>query len=97
MLCIVYGFYFGLTEGTEKALVADLVPAKARGAAFGLYHLTIGIAALPASVIFGVLWDWWGATVAFTVGAALAGGAALLLVLLVPATPPAAALALEPR
>jgi MFS family permease len=97
LLCIVYGFYFGLTEGTEKALVADLVPAKARGAAFGLYHLTIGIAALPASVIFGVLWDWWGATLAFTVGAALAGGAALLLVLLVPATPPAAALALEPR
>lgn len=71
-LFIVYGLYFGLTEGVEKALVADLVPASVRGAAFGWYNLTIGLAALPASLIFGGLWQTFGAPVAFRVGAALA-------------------------
>ncbi|MFI5398432.1 MAG: MFS transporter [Candidatus Binatia bacterium] len=78
-----YGLFFGLTEGTERALVADLAPTQ-RGAAFGYYHLIIGIAALPASVIFGLLWGWGGAALAFTVGATFAGLAAVLLVLLVP-------------
>jgi MFS family permease len=76
--------FFGLTEGTEKALIADLVPAPNRGAAFGLYHFTVGVAALPASVVCGALWDWKGPAVAFAVGAALAGLAALVLVTLVP-------------
>ena len=71
-LFIAYGVYFGLTEGVEKALVADLVPASVRGAAFGWYNLTIGLAALPASLIFGGLWQAYGAPTAFTVGAGLA-------------------------
>jgi MFS family permease len=81
-LVAVYGLHFGLTEGAEKALVADLVPERARGAAFGWYHLTVGIAALPASVLFGAVWDRRGAPAAFGVGAALALAAALLLALL---------------
>jgi MFS family permease len=71
-LFIAYGVYFGLTEGVEKALVADLVPASVRGAAFGWYNLTIGLAALPASLIFGGLWQVYGAATAFVVGAGLA-------------------------
>lgn len=71
-LFIVYGLYFGLTEGVEKALVADLVPAAVRGAAFGWYNLTIGLAALPASLIFGGLWQAFGAPTAFIAGASLA-------------------------
>ena len=59
-LFAVYGVYFGLTEGVEKALVADLVPEDRRGAAFGWYNLAIGIGALPASLLFGALWDRWG-------------------------------------
>ena len=47
-LFATYGIYFGLTEGVEKALVADLAPARLRGSAFGLYHLTVGIGAFPA-------------------------------------------------
>ncbi len=78
-LFAVYGLFFGLTEGTEKALVADLVPAHERGMAFGLYHLTVGLAALPASVVFGVLWYAYGSPVAFATGSALAAAAALLL------------------
>ena len=71
-LFAIYGIYFGLTEGVEKALVADLVPADRRGAAFGWYNLALGLGALPASLIFGAIWDRWGAASAFTFGAAMA-------------------------
>ena len=74
-----YGLYFGLTEPVERAWVAELVPAQERGLAFGLYNGVLGVGALPASVLFGLLWQRWGAHVAFAAGAALAGAAALLL------------------
>jgi len=72
VLFVVYGTYHGLTEGSEKALVASLVPAERRGAAFGAYHLVVGILAIPSSVIFGVLWTAFDPAVAFVFGAALA-------------------------
>lgn len=78
-LFLVYGLYFGLTEAPEKALVAALAPDGRRGSAFGAYHAAIGIAALPASVLFGVLWQVFGAHVAFAAGAAFALAAALVL------------------
>ncbi len=74
-----YGLYFGLTEPVERAWVAELVPAHERGLAFGLYNGVVGVGALPASVLFGLLWQRWGPHVAFAAGAALAGAAALLL------------------
>ncbi|MFL5561136.1 MAG: MFS transporter [Gemmatimonadaceae bacterium] len=83
-LFAVYGTYFGLTEGVEKALVADLVPAEKRGAGFGWYNLAIGLGALPASVIFGAVWDRFGARAAFELGAALAAAAAVGLIFVVP-------------
>ncbi|WP_025412924.1 MFS transporter [Gemmatirosa kalamazoonensis] len=75
----VYGLFFGLTEGTEKALVADLVPRARRGTAFGWYNLAIGLAALPASLLFGFVWDRVGPPAAFTLGAFLALLAAIVL------------------
>jgi MFS family permease len=96
-LFAVYGVFSGLTEGTEKALVADLVPADRRGSAFGWYNLTLGLGALPASLLFGAIWDRWGAVNAFTFGAVLALGAALGMALLVPARPlPAGSPAVRP-
>jgi MFS family permease len=73
----VYGVYFGFTEGVEKALVADLVSPHRRGAAFGWFNLAIAAGALPASVLFGLLWDAYGAPAAFGMGAALALAAAV--------------------
>lgn len=81
-LFALYGVVFGLTEGVEKALIADVVPASSRGRAFGWYHALIGIAALPASVVFGAVWDRYGAHSAFIMGAILAAVAAALLLLL---------------
>ncbi|HEY0017591.1 MAG TPA: MFS transporter [Longimicrobium sp.] len=89
-LFLVYGLFFGLTEGPEKALVAGLAPAGLRGSAFGAYHAAIGIAALPASVIFGIVWQAFDPRWAFAMGAALALTAALLLPLALPREPQAA-------
>ncbi len=75
----VYGLYFGLSEGTEKALVADLAPASSRGFAFGVYNAVLGIGALLASVAFGLLWSWFGPAAAFGTGAALSVAATVLL------------------
>jgi len=83
-LFIVYGLYFGMTEGTEKAMVADLVPAARRGAAFGWFNAALGVGALPASLLFGVVWERFGSAFAFGMGAAIAATATLLFVLLVP-------------
>lgn len=83
VLFAAYGVYFGLTEGVEKALVADLAPTHLRGSGFGLYHLTVGIGALPASFIFGLVWERFGADKAFGLGAILALMAGVLLILLV--------------
>ncbi len=82
-LFLAYGLYFGLTEGVEKAFVADLVPERLRGTAFGWFNFTLGLAAFPASLIFGVLWDTRGATTAFGVAAALAAAASVLLLVVV--------------
>lgn len=79
---LVYGAYFGLVEPSERALVADLAPAHLRGTAFGTFHFTVGVAALPASVLFGFLWQRFSPEAAFLTGGCLAllGGLILLRV-----------------
>ena len=81
----VYGIFFGLTEGSERALIADLVPVERRGTAFGWYNLAIGLGALPASLLFGYVWDHAGAPSAFVMGAAFALTAAVGLLFVMPA------------
>ncbi|MFL5568193.1 MAG: MFS transporter [Gemmatimonadaceae bacterium] len=83
-LFAVYGIFYGMTEGTEKALVADLVPKSRRGSAFGWYNLAIGLGALPASLIFGAIWDRSGASSAFLFGATMALVAAVLMAFVAP-------------
>lgn len=85
-LFAVYGIFYGATEGTEKALVADIVPPTRRGSAFGWYNLAIGLGALPASLIFGAIWDRVGAPSAFVFGATLALVAALLMMFVAPSS-----------
>ena len=85
-LFLAYGFYYGMSEGAEKALVADFVPTESRGTGYGIYNGAIGIAALPGSLLFGVFWATIGPGWAFGIGASLAGLAAVLLAALVAGT-----------
>jgi MFS family permease len=90
LLMSAYGLYYAMFEGTSKALVADLVPVEARGTAYGVYNAAIGVMALPASLVAGLLWQglgsWqgFGAAAPFWFGAALALCAVLLMALVVP-------------
>ncbi len=78
-LFIIYGAYFGMTEGVEKAFVADMVPDSKRGTAYGLYNLAYGITVFPASLLFGFVWTQWGPTTAFLASASVSILAIFLL------------------
>jgi MFS family permease len=83
VLFLIYGLYFGLAEGAEKALVADLVRPEQRGTAYGLYNLAFGITVFPASLVMGMIWDWKGPSTAFLVSAVMGVTAAILLLIFV--------------
>jgi MFS family permease len=82
LLVIAYGGYYGLAEGSERALLAEQAPPSMRGRAFGAMHAVTGLAVLPANLLFGALYARHVA-LAFGVSAACAAGAALLLLVVV--------------
>lgn len=71
ILFAAYGCYQALTDGVGRAIVADLVGEKERATAFGVYSACTGFALLPASIIFGFLWERFGPAAPFQYGAAL--------------------------
>jgi MFS family permease len=81
---LIYGVYFGLTEGVEKALVADLVPPEKRGTAYGFYNLAFSITVFPASIIFGAIWTKFGAETAFLISGGISICAAVMLLTVQP-------------
>lgn len=78
-LFALYGLYYAATEGVAKALVADLVPEDLRGTAYGFFNAAIGITALPASLIAGLLWQGAGAWLGFGASAPFFFGATMVL------------------
>ena len=81
---LVYGVYMGVADGNGRALLAQMSPSDRRATAFGAYHGVVGLAALPASVVAGLLWDHVSPAAPFWVGAAAGILAAVLLVIFVP-------------
>jgi MFS family permease len=77
VLYVIYGAYYGLSYGTAKALVADLVPPESRGIAFGTYNAVLGLTDLPASLLAGILWSGAGAWAGFGPAAPFYFGAAM--------------------
>lgn len=84
-LVLLYGVSHGLSEAAEKSWVASLAPADQQGTWFGWFHLTVGLFTLPASLVFGWLWDQHGSSTAFLAGASLGFFAVLLLLIFSPA------------
>jgi MFS family permease len=85
VLMTLYGVYAACFEGVAKAFIADLVPSHQRGTAYGIFNTAVGVAALPASLLAGILWEgigsWpgWGPSAPFLFGSILALAAAILL------------------
>ncbi len=78
-LFALYGIFMAATEGVERALLADLTPPEQRGTAYGWLNLVMGAMLLPASLLFGGLWEGVSAPIAFGFSAGCALAAALLL------------------
>jgi MFS family permease len=76
---VFYGLFAGMSEGAERAIISDHAQPRERGTAFGWYHLTTGIAAIPAGLLFGSIWQFQSAAAAFFFAGTLGAGAALLL------------------
>jgi MFS family permease len=81
VLFILYGLYYAFTEGIQKAYIADIVPEGTRGTAMGTYNAMTGIAALPASIMAGFLWQTFGPMVAFSTSSIIAILATLLMII----------------
>jgi len=79
VLWVLYGVYYGILEAVGRAFIADLAPVEARGTAFGIYNMAIGLALLPASIVAGLLWDNVSQPATFWFGAACAAAATVVL------------------
>jgi MFS family permease len=82
VLFAVYGVYNGLTQGVNKALVADHAPADSRGTALGFFFMASGFMTLLGNLIAGALWDNVGPHAAFWFGSVTA----LVALALIPMT-----------
>jgi len=78
-----YGIYYATTEGVAKAFVADLVPQDRRGRAYGIYNSVIGLAALPAGLTAGFLWDTFSPSTPFFFGSFMAAVSAAMLIVFI--------------
>jgi MFS family permease len=78
---MIYGLYYGFTEGNLRAYVADLTTSEIRATAFGVYHTVVGITLLPANLLMGFLWQKFGFQTALLLGASLSliSGLALIV------------------
>jgi MFS-type transporter involved in bile tolerance (Atg22 family) len=81
-LFLAYAGSLAFTEGAERALIGDFAPAGQKATAFGAYHMISGLFALPGALLFGALWQWFGATTAFLTAAGLTALSVLILLVI---------------
>ena len=79
LLMPMYGLYYALTEGVLKAWISDLISSDSRASAYGVFNWVVGVAAFPASVLAGWLWQHYSPASPFYVSAGLSFAATLLL------------------
>ncbi len=84
-LFLAYAGCLAFTEGAERALIGDYAPAGKKATAFGLYHMTAGLLALPGAVLFGALWQWLGEPAAFLTAAGLTAVSVIVLLMIISA------------
>ncbi|HOH24877.1 MAG TPA: MFS transporter, partial [Bacteroidales bacterium] len=80
-LFMLYGFYSALTDGSQKAMISDIVSKELKGTGFGIYHAVLGITLLPASLIAGLLYDRVNSNAPFYFGSAMAFTATVLMII----------------
>ena len=79
VIFVLYGVYPAMISGVERAFIAEISPAELKGTMLGLHSTVVGIALLPASMIAGILWSWFGASAPFVFGSVMSLAAAIAL------------------
>ncbi|HID17964.1 TPA: MFS transporter, partial [Candidatus Bathyarchaeota archaeon] len=80
LLFVAYGLVYALVEGNVRAYVSELSPLDIKGTVLGAFHTSVGLAALPANILAGTLWQLSSPTTTFLYGAILSALAAILAV-----------------
>jgi MFS family permease len=80
-LFMLYGLYSALTDGSQKAMISDIVSKDLKGTGFGIYHAVLGITLLPASLIAGLLYDRVNSNAPFYFGSVMALIATILMII----------------
>jgi MFS family permease len=80
-LFMLYGFYSALTDGSQKAMISDIVSKDLKGTGFGIYHAVLVITLLPASLIAGLLYDKVNSNAPFYFGSVMALIATILMII----------------
>ena len=80
-LFMLYGFYSALTDGSQKAMISDIVSKDLKGTGFGIYHAVLGITLLPASLIAGLLYDKVNSNAPFYLGSVMALISTILMII----------------
>ncbi|HVC49266.1 MAG TPA: MFS transporter [Burkholderiales bacterium] len=79
LITLFYGLSTGVGEGAERAIIADYTLKENLGGAYGWYYLGVGLTSIPAGLVFGGVWQEWGAPFAFALAAIFAFGACIWL------------------
>ncbi len=82
VLFALYGIVYAIVDGNQRAFVSDLSPENLRSTSLGVYHTLIGLAALPSSILAGLIWDIISPEMAFIIGLFFGLSASILLFLL---------------
>jgi MFS family permease len=77
----LYGLFQAVVDGNQRAFASDLVDEGIRGTALGTFHTATGLAAMPAGLIGGALWQI-NPQVTFIYGAFMGFLASILLLIL---------------
>ncbi len=67
----VYGIFYAMVDGVQRAFVADTAPKHLKATALGLLQTAIALTALPGGLIAGLLWDKFGPNATFIYGGTL--------------------------
>lgn len=79
LVFILYGAHKGALEPVQKTFVSELAPCEFRASCLGGFQMVIGLCALPASFIAGVLWEVVGMFAPFAVSLALTTVSGIML------------------
>jgi len=81
LIAVIFGIYDGISNTVARAMIPKYAESAFRGTAYGLYSLVVGICFLIANVTVGVLWQFYGSSIAAAYSSILAASSIIGMIL----------------